>query len=184
MARPREFDPEVALQGATNIFWRRGFKATSLPDLLDAMGLTRGSFYKAFRDKENVYMLALDYYDRTVLSSTVADIDRCAGQEAWICLAPLFAPLKPDRSGCFICNAMVELGPDYPLVADKANAMANRLRKAIENVVERDDPTRTREDVAKVADLVLNLYFGRQAIGKAGGTELEWTDRLKHVLRL
>ena len=48
MARPRAFDEDVALDGAMHIFWRQGYGATNLPDLLNAMGLTRGSFYKAY----------------------------------------------------------------------------------------------------------------------------------------
>ena len=82
MARPREFDPEKALKGATDIFWRQGYKATNLPDLLAAMGLTRGSFYKAFRDKESVYLQALDHYDRSVVTPTVNRLDMCYGDHA------------------------------------------------------------------------------------------------------
>ena len=68
MGRPREFDPDTAIAGAMQIFWRQGYKATNLPDLLAAMGLTRGSFYKAYGDKQAVFLEALDHYDREVVS--------------------------------------------------------------------------------------------------------------------
>ena len=71
MARPREFNADDALNGAMEIFWRQGYKATNLPDLLSAMGLTRGSFYKAFHDKRAVYLDVLDLYDESVVQGAV-----------------------------------------------------------------------------------------------------------------
>lgn len=184
MARPREFDPEVALKGATEIFWRQGFRATSLPDLLTAMGLTRGSFYKAFGDKHSVYLLSLDYYDRMVMGDVLAELEKDKGGDAWQALMPLFSAPAPDRRGCYICNAMVELGPEMPDVAQKANAMATRLRDAIEAVLERHSKGQPDQQLRQTADLILSLYFGNQAIGKAGGTPLEWQERLRSLLKM
>ncbi len=182
MARPREFDPETALKGATDIFWRQGYKATNLPDLLRAMGLTRGSFYKAFRDKESAYLKALDFYDAHVLSGAVARLDACAGPDAWTCLAPLFDGPADARWGCFICNAMVERAPESPEVAARTNAMAARLRDAIAGVLHRCEAGRAGEDREETADLILHLYFGHQAIGRAGAAEVDWATRLHHLL--
>ena len=77
MARPREFNYEDALHGAMNIFWQKGYRATTLPDLLAAMEMTRGSFYQAFGDKEATYLEALDCYDEAVVSKTVEMLSRC-----------------------------------------------------------------------------------------------------------
>ena len=52
--RPRQFDPDQAVQRAMQIFWTRGYQGTSLPDLLDATQLSRGSLYAAFGDKHGV----------------------------------------------------------------------------------------------------------------------------------
>lgn len=182
MVRPREFDLQTALQGATDIFWRQGYRATNLPDLLGAMGLTRGSFYKAFRDKESVYLDALDFYDANVLSKGIARLDACEGPSAWACLAGLFDGPSDTQRGCFICNAMVELAPEYPNVAAKTDAMAARLRDAIAGVLERCGPARDARQIAETADLILHLYFGHQAMGKAGGVEADWAGRLRYLL--
>jgi TetR/AcrR family transcriptional repressor of nem operon len=62
MARPREFDEEIALERAMDVFWRRGYQATSTDDLMEAMGIGRGSFYNTFGSKRKVYLRTLDRY--------------------------------------------------------------------------------------------------------------------------
>ena len=57
--RPRQYDEDVALQAAGEVFWTKGFSATSLDDLTVAMGMNRPSIYRAFGDKEAVYRKAL-----------------------------------------------------------------------------------------------------------------------------
>ena len=63
MARPREFDIDTALARALDVFWEKGYGDASLPDLLEGMKLTRGSLYKAFADKETLYLRVLERYD-------------------------------------------------------------------------------------------------------------------------
>jgi AcrR family transcriptional regulator len=57
--RPRQYDEESALQAAGQVFWTKGFSATSLDDLSVAMGMNRPSIYGAFGDKEALYRRAL-----------------------------------------------------------------------------------------------------------------------------
>jgi len=60
--RPREFDRSAALEKATLLFWSKGFEATSMSDLTQAMGIGSPSLYAAFGSKEALYAEALDYY--------------------------------------------------------------------------------------------------------------------------
>src|SRR5262249_38759782 len=60
--RPRAYDPEIALQRATESFWRAGYAATSLDDLSAATGMNRPSLYGAFGDKREFYLAALRRY--------------------------------------------------------------------------------------------------------------------------
>lgn len=182
MARPREFDEAGAIEGAMNIFWRQGFKATNLPELLQAMGLTRGSFYKAFNDKESVYLKALDQYDQTVVSQTLATLAGCDTSQASACLQQIFAPSTSPERGCFICNAMVELAPDKPQVAAKTNAMAARLKSGIVAVLERHNIGDNEAHRSDLGDVILHLYFGYQAVGKSGAKPKDWQLTLKRIL--
>jgi TetR/AcrR family transcriptional repressor of nem operon len=62
MARPREFDMDEALDAAIGTFWTQGYEATSMTDLMEATGLHKGSLYKAFDDKHDLFMKSLSRY--------------------------------------------------------------------------------------------------------------------------
>jgi TetR/AcrR family transcriptional repressor of nem operon len=183
MARPREFDTDTAMQGAMRVFWMKGYAATNLPDLLSAMGITRGSFYKAFDDKESVYLAALDYYDDKIVSAVVERLGAGRDGSASACLAFLFAGTgEVADKGCFICNAMVELAPFNANVAERTGRMAERIRAAIEDVLRRfgigGNDTHRRE----LSTLVLHLYFGFHAMGRASRRPGDWQARLGRLL--
>ena len=60
--RPRSFDREAALDAAMEVFWQKGYEATSISDLTDAMGINPPSLYAAFGDKERLFMAAIERY--------------------------------------------------------------------------------------------------------------------------
>ncbi|MFE0856924.1 TetR/AcrR family transcriptional regulator [Streptomyces mutabilis] len=57
--RPREFDKEQTLERALKLFWSRGYGATSIQDLVDALSVERGSLYGTFGDKRRFYLEAV-----------------------------------------------------------------------------------------------------------------------------
>jgi AcrR family transcriptional regulator len=79
--RPRLYDPDVALARAMDVFWDRGFAATSLDDLGEAMGMNRPSVYAAFGDKHELFVKTLRRYQE-------------AGQDG---LRRALAPQRPLR---------------------------------------------------------------------------------------
>src|SRR4029078_4869157 len=65
IGRPRGFDRDAALEAAMFLFWRKGFEATSMNDLCDAMGVRSPSLYAAFESKEALYLAAFEHYVAT-----------------------------------------------------------------------------------------------------------------------
>lgn len=180
---------DTAVDGAMQIFWRLGYAATNLPDLLRAMGLTRGSFYKAFGDKHSAYLAALDRYDRTCINTAVMLLtDRSKGA-ATERLLRLFEGTEHEeraaRRGCFVCNAMVEHGPGDAEVIARTAAMSSRLEAAILDALSdvpglADDSQRSRQ---RKAAIITRLYLGAQAMSKTGEADTDWKGLLSELLK-
>jgi TetR/AcrR family transcriptional repressor of nem operon len=113
MARPREFEMQEALNAAMSAFWERGYEATSMQDLLDAMGLTKGSLYKAFGDKHNLFLLSLqDYLDRlfeTMKQSVDSGSDPVQSLSTLMGVVENLCCKQLTPKGCFAVNTVVEL---------------------------------------------------------------------------
>jgi len=62
MGRPREFNYEQVVTRVSEVFWSKGFQATSLDDITTATGLNKGSLYSSFGNKEALFRLALRKY--------------------------------------------------------------------------------------------------------------------------
>ena len=62
MARPREFDCQLALDAALRVFWEKGYEGATLDDLTRAMGINRPSLYGAFGNKAQLFDKVLERY--------------------------------------------------------------------------------------------------------------------------
>jgi len=62
MGRARAFDIDEALDRAMTVFWSKGYEATSLSDLTEAMGINRPSLYAAYGNKQQLFRRALERY--------------------------------------------------------------------------------------------------------------------------
>ena len=75
MARPREFEPEAALDAAMRVFWEKGFSETSYDDLVAATGVSRKGLYTVFGDKRALHLATLQHYRKTVIPTLFAALD-------------------------------------------------------------------------------------------------------------
>lgn len=76
MARPSSFNREDALSNARDLFWRKGFHATSLKDIEAALSLKPGSIYAAFGSKKALFAEALEFYARGIQEDFRACIEQ------------------------------------------------------------------------------------------------------------
>src|SRR5918994_6493177 len=116
MARTKEFEPLMALDAAMELFWRKGYEAASMRELLDAMGIGRGSFYDTFGDKHALFLSALDRFQevRTSWAEEVLLGEGLDGIEEVFrrSLDGLFQ-FQPRR-GCLLANSAVGLAAPDP----------------------------------------------------------------------
>ncbi|QYK61467.1 TetR/AcrR family transcriptional regulator [Paenibacillus sp. S25] len=115
MVRPREFDEDQALNAAMQIFWEKGFEATSLSDLTSKMGIQRPSIYAAFGDKKQLFEAALRKYTQSHAAYVRSRLQSNSSvKEAFY---NFFGGIVAEEyengsnKGCFCINAMVELAP-------------------------------------------------------------------------
>jgi TetR/AcrR family transcriptional repressor of nem operon len=117
MARPREFDEGAVLDAAVLCFWKQGYEATSVRDLVAQTGITAASLYNAFGDKHALYQRALDHY----VEASIADrIRRCEALPPCRAIEVFFGEIVKrslgdrDRKGCLLVNAALDVAPHDP----------------------------------------------------------------------
>ncbi|AZH28958.1 MULTISPECIES: TetR/AcrR family transcriptional regulator [Paenibacillus] len=115
MVRPREFDEDQALDAAMQVFWEKGFEATSLSDLTSRMGIQRPSIYAAYGDKKQLFEAALRKYTQSHAACVRAKLQNSSSvKEAFYnFFGGVVAEEYEEGSnkGCFCINTMVELAP-------------------------------------------------------------------------
>src|SRR5919106_279102 len=113
MARPREFDADAALDRTMEVFWSKGYEATSLDDLCDATGLSRSSLYATFGSKRNLLLRSVDRYVELRTPSIAAVLAQpLPVRDVFAALAGQFIDqimAGSGRRGCFLGNCAAEL---------------------------------------------------------------------------
>jgi AcrR family transcriptional regulator len=104
--RPRAFDPDAALDRAIELFWTKGYDATSLDDLSAAMGIGRPSIYNAFGDKQSLFMRSLERYSQTVAADSVKAMNASETIEdaiaAFLRATAEYTTRDPRHAGCLL----------------------------------------------------------------------------------
>ncbi|MEM7772562.1 MAG: TetR/AcrR family transcriptional regulator [Cyanobacteria bacterium P01_E01_bin.6] len=112
MGRHKEFDRNEVLDKAAAMFRMKGYEATSVQDLVNCMGINRGSLYDTFGDKQALFLASLDYYrDQHVTELTKTLLKSSEGIGS---IRQFFNLLVENRSGdrgcqgCLMVNTTVE----------------------------------------------------------------------------
>ena len=180
IGRPRGFDRDAALEAAMLLFWRKGFAATSMSDLCDAMGISSPSLYAAFGSKEALYLEAVEYYARTigppVWDKLAGGATARAGIEnlliAWTESLP---KSRATPAGCMALLAAV--GDEWPativrVVKKVRLEMLGILRSRLETAVAKGElPAST--DIDGLSRFYLSVFQGMAVQAKDGATSPE-----------
>lgn len=123
--RPRSFDTDIALDRATEVFWRHGYQGASLAELTAATGLSKPSLYAAFGDKAALYLRCLQRYGerqvelQTELLEREPDARRAIEGFLRAMARQQTDPLLPG--GCLVVNGTADCGgPTTPPAVDEA----------------------------------------------------------------
>jgi TetR/AcrR family transcriptional repressor of nem operon len=191
VARTKEFDPDAALLAALELFWERGYEATSIADLVERTGVARASIYATFGDKRELYLKALDRYGELtdpdlltrlsqpgpVLPAVRALVERYAGE----------ASGPAGRRGCFVVNTAVELGPHDAQAARRVQGNWDFLETALSSALLRaqaQGELAAGKDPRSLARMLLVLMQGLRVMGKAAAEPQRLRDAAAQALTL
>jgi TetR/AcrR family transcriptional repressor of nem operon len=190
MARPREFDETTVLEAAMRCFWAQGYKATSVRDLAESMGITGASLYNAFGDKRSLYRRALDHYLEQSVHDRIARLERLAPYDA---LCGFFAeivarsPADRQRRGCLLVNAALDVPPeDGELRAQVAREFAGIeafFRRCI-TAGQRDGSIAPAGEPAALARSLLSVLLGMRVLARTRASRAVLDDSASGILGL
>lgn len=190
MARLREFDEDDVLERAMQVFWRRGYQATSLGDLLEAMNLSKSSFYETFGTKRDLLLTALRRYAGSGMSGLIAPLLRKdAGRaeiEETLKKMVRHARSAEGRRGCLINSTLAEVAPhDAVVFAATREALAQLeaiLTAAVSRGQQKGEITR-KEDARSLARFLANAIGGLNLAAKARPDRATLDDVVRVTLR-
>lgn len=140
MVRPREFDEHQALQAAMDVFWEKGYEATSLSDLTSRMGIQRPSLYATFGGKKELFEAALSKYSRMSLTYIEKNMQNAPTvKEAFRSYFEGLIHGPGDGKpyfGCLCVNTMVELAPHDQSFARFTNDFQKQLAFLFQQTLE------------------------------------------------
>jgi TetR/AcrR family transcriptional repressor of nem operon len=176
MARPKTFDPDVALDKAMHVFWHKGYEATSMEDLLDAMDLNRGSLYDTFGDKRELFLKAMDRYCAGGgVGSRISILNEPGPAlpliRRFINAMLEFALSDPLRRGCLITNTVMELAPHEKAIGRQLAGRFQMLEDAFFKLLARaqkENELAREKDPRALARVLVTMMQGTIVMIKAG----------------
>lgn len=189
MGRPLEFDKDEALEQAMSVFWSRGYEATSLRDLLEAMELSKSSFYQSFGSKGELFQRCINRYRGRVTGRMRRDLDSAPSARAFI--EDAFRSItdkvhEPDgRRGCLVMNTASHVATRdqdvATLVAEGAAQFETLFRRAVERAQREGDIPADKESRV-LARYLVSSRSGLMAMAKAGASERDLEEVVSVIL--
>ena len=165
MARPRAFDTDAALEAATALFWERGYEGVGLAELLDGMGIQRGSLYKAWGSKKGLFLACLDHYDQRHVEPGISFLHGGGDGAALSGAERIGAAFESrDARGCLLCNTAAGVAGTDEEVGASVRRGLGKIRAAFEVALSEG---RSGAHAEEEAERLLQRYVGRRVQQRA-----------------
>jgi TetR/AcrR family transcriptional repressor of nem operon len=175
MPRFKAFDEDRAVDAAVDCFWARGYGATSVRDLAEAMGIGGASLYNAYGDKRALFERVLERYANRSMRERIARIEaRHAPRQA---IAAFMAEIvdrsvkDPDCKGCLLVNAALDAAHGDPELAKLVASYLGEIRAFFRcslGACRRDGTVAPSLDVEVVADHLLGVVLAVRVLARTG----------------
>jgi TetR/AcrR family transcriptional repressor of nem operon len=191
MARPREFDPDQALQVAIDVFWEKGYFDASVDEVVRRSGVAKYGIYGTFGTKEELFEKALKQYSKDRVSGFQAILlqDDAALPElrTFFDTVAEMAASQEDRRGCLLCNtAMVanSISPEIQAIVQKWLAGLNRaFRKCLKGAVNKKQLDESM-DSESIAGYLTNTFRTVLMLARSGESRHSIRQHVSVALRI
>ena len=173
MPRGKEFNIDDAVERAQKVFWMKGYEATSMNDLTDAMGINKGSLYNAFGSKKELFTRALLQYDRQNRQQVLVQLG--AIEDPHVAVTTLFDALiaesmsDTERKGCFLVNTALELPNHDDGIHEMVRAALGDFEAFFKRLIVRGHKLGTIPKHAKAGDTsksLLSMVVGLRVLAR------------------
>ena len=173
----KTFDVDEALRRAGETFWTQGYEATSMRDLLGAMGIQKGSFYDTYGSKKAAYLRALDQYQDERFGYFSGLVE---GLGPKLALRRLIEEVYDDcvspdgHRGCMVINCALELAhsdPDAQRVVQRAFETHERSYQELIEAGQASGEFSETLDAAATSKALLALVMGMRVYSRAGASK-------------
>lgn len=178
MGRPRQFDIDRALDAAMLQFWRGGYEATSLQDLLSAMGLSKSSLYQAFESKHSLFLRCIARYEQLTVSALNDQLNKSPSGKDFIrsFLLSAVAETQQDygKKGCLLVNTANELAQRDRMIAAAVGKGATNLTRVFARAIDigkKDGSITSSRDTQVLANYFMTTICGLRTLVKGGAEE-------------
>lgn len=173
MARPKTFNKEEVIDKAVEVFWAKGYEATSIQDLIDAMGIQRGSLYGTFGSKQQLFLKSLDRYGVVVVNKLLELLESkpSAIESIELFFAQLVEHLLTagDLRSCLITNSAIERGLRDDETKQQVLYLLNQLEKGFYKTLLRANKNNelpSQLDLKMIANYLTSSMQGLLVMGK------------------
>ncbi|SDZ89163.1 TetR/AcrR family transcriptional regulator [Pedobacter hartonius] len=191
MARNREFNEQFVIETATELFWTKGYNAVSTQDLINAFGISRSSMYAAYKDKKNLFIIALQHYIQT---SAKAVIDELAKDKPFMEIISTILNLIADETivdtkskGCFIINTTIELAPHdneiLSIIEKQRENLVDALTLAIQKGIENEELSKSNNPKF-LANYFYSIINGLRVDAKVSKDKQSYDQTIKLALKV
>ncbi|MCA8106674.1 TetR/AcrR family transcriptional regulator [Burkholderia sp. AU18528] len=191
VGRPREFDMEQALDGFIRVFRERGYHATSIGDLSRETGLTTGSLYKAFADKNAIFVAALNrYVDRRASELNTILADERNGRDKVRALLRFYADVShgdEGRKGCLVVGGAIVLGTLDSEIADIVHKSMQRVERLLRDLIRQgqaDGSVDATLNAQATSSCLFTMVQGLRVVGKLGQRRSDMSMLVDEAMRL
>jgi TetR/AcrR family transcriptional repressor of nem operon len=173
MARTKAFNEDQILDKAVELFWRQGYHATSIQDVVDTLRINRASLYGTYGDKHTLFVRALQRY-RSDQAQVMVRFVQGPGSPLDKIKALLNRTAKAtlsdrEQKGCFLINSAMELVNQDPEIARIVTDDRRDIEDALEQLIRQGQQSgaiTTTQDARALAQFVFSSISGLRVVGK------------------